>query len=193
MAFDPGSFASEVADTTGDRLATWVETSVPTLVRVLILLVLAYVGIKITLFALRRVLGRIYGEREALVVDLAVTIVGIFLWFSVALSLLSILGMGEIAASMGTTTGFVALGVAYALSEMIEDTVAGIYLLRDPDFEVGDRVVTEKGEGVVRAIELRKCRLEQADGSMLVVANGDVEKKWTRKETGNAAEDADPT
>jgi small-conductance mechanosensitive channel len=188
MAPDLGSFANDVVETTGDRLATWIETSVPTLVRVLLILVLAYVGIKLALFVLRRVLNRVYGEREGLVVDLAITIVGIFLWFGVALSILSTLGMGEIAASMGTTTGFVALGVAYALSNMIEDTVAGIYLLRDPDFEVGDRVVTEKGEGTVRTIELRKCRLEQEDGSTLVVANGDVEKKWTRKRDGvNAA------
>lgn len=186
MAPDLASFANDVVETTGDRLATWVETSVPTLLRVLIVLVLAYVGIKLILFVLRRVLARLYGEREALVVDLAVTIVGIFLWFGVALSILSTLGMGEIAASMGTTTGFVALGVAYALSNMIEDTVAGIYLLRDPDFEVGDHVVTDKGEGTVRSIELRKCRLEQADGSTLVVANGDVEKKWTRKASGAA-------
>ncbi|GAB3683409.1 hypothetical protein GCM10028857_10920 [Salinarchaeum chitinilyticum] len=193
MIFVPGAFVSDVADTTVDRFATWVETSVPTLLRVLLVLFLAYLGIKLALFVLRRVLGRLYGEREALVVDLAVTIVGIFLWFSVALSILSMLGMGEIAASMGTTTGFVALGVAYALSEMIEDTVAGVYLLRDPDFEVGDRVVTEKGEGLVRSIELRKCRLEQDDGSMLVVANGDVEKKWTRKEAeGTAGSAAEP-
>lgn len=189
MAFDPSDYASDLAATTADRLAAWIETSVPTLVRVLIVLVLAYVGIKLVLWVVRRVLGRIYGEREGLVVDLAVAIVGLFLWFGVALSVLSTLGMGEIAASLGTATGFVALGVSYALSGMIEDTVAGVYLLKDPDFEVGDRVETDKGSGVVRAIELRKCRLEQDDGSTLVVANGDVEKKWTRSGHTRAAQE----
>ncbi|AGN00136.1 hypothetical protein L593_00905 [Salinarchaeum sp. Harcht-Bsk1] len=180
MAIDLEGFASDLAETTADQLATWIETSVPTLLQALIVLGLAYVGIKILLTVLRRVLGSVYGKREDLVVDLLVTIVAIFLWFGVALSVLSTLGMGEIAASLGTATGFIALGVSYALSDMIEDTVAGVYLLRDPDFEVGDRVVTDKGEGVVEAIELRKCRLMQDDGDVLVVANGDVEKKWKR-------------
>ena len=80
---------------------------------------------------------------------------------------MSILGPGEIAASLGTATGFITLGVAYALSEMIdtggytvveifatpgvakfsvsyshryEDTVAGVYLHRDPDSNVDYQV-----------------------------------------------------
>jgi len=180
MAQDLRTFVDDVAATTGDRLGAWIETSIPTLIRVLVVIVLAYLGIKLLLYLLRRVLEGIHGEREALVVDLTVTIVGVLLWFAVGLSVLSTLGMGEVAASVGTATGFVALGVAYALSDMVEDTVAGVYLLRDPDFEQGDHVETEKGEGIVRAIELRKCRLEQDDGDTLVLANGDVEKKWTK-------------
>jgi len=189
MAIDPRAYVSDLAESTADQLAAWIETSIPSLLRVLIVLALAYVGIKLVLFVVRRVLGRIYGEREDLVVDLLATIVAIFLWFGVALSILSTLGMGQIAASLGTATGFIALGVSYALSDMIEDTVAGVYLLRDPDFEVGDHVVTDKGEGVVEAIELRKCRLRQADGDVLVVANGDLEKKWKR--TGDQSGEAE--
>lgn len=35
--------------------------------------------------------------------------------------------MGEIAASLGTAAGFISLGGSYALSNMIADTVAGVY------------------------------------------------------------------
>jgi len=56
----------------------------------------------------------------------------IFLWFGVALTFLKVVGMGDIAASLGTAVGFIALGISYALSEMIEDTVAGVYLLPTP-------------------------------------------------------------
>lgn len=185
-------FSENLANTTADNLATWVESSVPTLVRVVILLVLAYVGIKLLLFLLRRTLRRVYGERREIVADLIVTVVGVGLWFGVALSVLATLGMSQIAASMGTATGFIALGISYALSGMIEDTVAGIYLLKDPDFELGDRVKTDKGEGIVRAIELRKCRLEQDDGDTLVLANADIEKRWTNVTAGDEADEAAP-
>jgi len=114
--------------------------------------------------------------------------VGVFLWFGVALTLLTIVGMGDIAASLGTVAGFVALGVSLALSNMIADTVAGVYLLRDPDFEIGDRVSVESVTGTAVGIELRKCRIELDSGDRVVLANKDVEKKWTRVSDASTAE-----
>jgi small-conductance mechanosensitive channel len=112
-----------------------------------------------------------------------VTVLSVLLWFAAALAFLNIVGFGEIAASLGTASGFIALGVSYALSEMIEDTVAGVYLLRDPDFNVGDRVETGAGTGRVLAIELRKSRIETDDGNRIVVANRSIESKWTHDVT----------
>ena len=98
--------------------------------------------------------------------------------------------MGSIAASLGTATGFVGLGVAFALKEMIADTVAGVYLLQDPDFEAGDRVTTASVTGTVEAIDLRKTRIRLDDGDLVVLANREVEKKWTR-EAADPETDAD--
>jgi len=184
MALDLASFGRSVLERTAVELRTWIETTVPQLVRVLLFLCVAFVGIRLVRALLRRVLRRVYDERQTLVADLIGAVVSVFLWFGVALASLSMLGLSGIAASLGTATGFVALGIAYALSEMIEDTVAGVYLLRDPDFELGDHVETEKADGVVRAIALRKCRLEQDDGDVVVVANRDVESRWTRRGEG---------
>jgi small-conductance mechanosensitive channel len=114
-------------------------------------------------------------------VQLGVVIIGIFLWFGAALTVLKIVGFGEIAASLGTAVGFIALGISYALSEMIEDTVAGVYLLRDPDFEVGDRIVVGETEGAVATIELRKSRFRLDNGDIVVLANRDVESEWTKR------------
>jgi len=156
-----------------------IAAAVPDIMAALLFLLLAYVAVKIVLAAARGTLRRIYTGQQQLIADLLVTVLSIVLWFGVALTLLSILGLGEIAASLGTATGFIALGVAYALSEMIEDTVAGVYLLRDPDFNVGDRVSTDAATGTVRAIELRKSRIETDEGDMVVVANRSIESLWT--------------
>ncbi len=69
---------------------------------------------------------------------------------------------------------------------MIEDTVAGIYLLKDPEFNPGDRVNAASITGTVTAIGLRKSRFELDDGDVVGVANQDVESKWTKK-AGDAA------
>jgi len=163
--------------------------AVPRLVMGLLFLTLAYVGIRIALRAVRTGLDALYPAEQDLIVNLGVTVVAVFLWFAVALALLKIVGMGDVAASLGTATGFVALGVSYALSDMIADTVAGVYLLRDPDFNPGDRVTVEEFTGEVRDIGLRKSRFELDDGDVVVLANGAVEQQWTRMAPEGASDD----
>lgn len=175
-----------VTDTLAQGLDSVVEdiaASLPRIALAVVVVAAAYVSIKIALLVVRSALDRGYAEDEKLVVDLFVTVVGVLMWFSVALVVLDVLGLGGIAASLGTATGFVALGVAYALSDMIADTVAGVYLLRDPDFNRGDTVTTGNVTGVVESIELRKTRLE-VDGDTVVLPNGQVEDGWTLEGDG---------
>jgi small-conductance mechanosensitive channel len=156
--------------------------AIPKLLMGLVFLTLSYIGIRIALRVVRTALDAVYPAEQDLIVNLGVAVVGVFLWFAAALALLKIVGMGDVAASLGTATGFIALGVSYALSNMIADTVAGVYLLRDPDFNPGDTVTTDSVTGTVRSIELRKSRIEREDGDVVVLANRDVEKKWTLEE-----------
>lgn len=175
-------FLLRIASRTVAELGRGVEAAVPRIVSGVVFAVVAYVAIRLLLAGLRAGLSRVYPERQDLVVQLFVTVAGVFLWFGAALLFLNIVGFGAIAASLGTAVGFIALGVSYALSEMIEDTVAGVYLLRDPDFEVGDRVVVDGDtEGTVAAIELRKSRFNLDDGDTTVIANRDVESRWTKR------------
>ena len=167
-----------------DELLADVTAAVPRLLAGAVFLVLAYVAGRLVLRVVRAAADRAYPAEEGLVADLVVTVAAIFLWFTVALALLKIVGLGDIAASLGTATGFVALGVAFALKEMIADTVAGVYLLRDPDFHPGDRVDAASVAGTVSAIDLRKTRIDLDDGDRVIVANRDVEKKWTVRGDG---------
>jgi small-conductance mechanosensitive channel len=164
-----------------------VAVAVPRLLSGAVFLALAYVAVRAVLSLVRGSIRRVYvGDRE-LVGDLIVTLVAIFLWFGVALTFLKVVGMGDVAASLGTAVGFIALGVSYALSEMIEDTVAGVYLLRDPDFNVGYRVEAKGVTGTVAAIELRKTRIDTDDGDRVVLANREIEGRWTYEESGEPA------
>ena len=174
-----GPFDGVVETSLRELQATFAQ-AIPRIVTALLFLVAAYVGITLVLRVVRSALGRLYAGDE-LIADLLTTVAAIFLWFAAALTLLKILDMGDIAASLGTATGFVALGVSYALSNMIADTVAGVYLLRDPHFNPGDRVETGDVTGVVRAIELRKTRFETEAGDVVVMGNSSVEEKWTKK------------
>jgi small-conductance mechanosensitive channel len=175
MAITLDSLAADTAST----LLAYLAEALPRVISGLVFLTIAYVAIRLLRRYLRRVLRRVYPADQRLIADFSVLVVTLFLWFGAGLALLKVVGLGDIAASLGTATGFVALGVSYALSNMIADAVAGVYLLRDPDFNPGDKVTTESTTGVVRDIGLRKSRIEIDSGDVVVLANREVEKKWT--------------
>jgi len=154
-------------------------------------LVIAYVVIRVVVMVARSVLERVYPPDQQLVVDLWVAVVAVFLWFGAALALLNVVGLGDVAASLGTASGFIGLGVAFALKEMIADTVAGVYLLRDSDFNEGDVVETASVTGEIVGIDLRKTRLRADDGDLVVLANREVEKKWRQESAGPASAESD--
>jgi len=175
--------AVAVLGVVGEALSRFLDdlvAALPKLIAGIVFLALAAVLVKVVMAVVHAVLRRILPGESPVYRQFLATIVLVFLVFGVVLSFLSIVGLSAIAASLGTATGFLALGVAYALSDMIEDVVAGVYLLRDPDFMQGDRVVVGDAEGVVDSIELRKTRL-LVEGDTVVRANATIEKQWTKR------------
>ncbi|MFB6074771.1 MAG: mechanosensitive ion channel domain-containing protein [Haloarculaceae archaeon] len=167
------------------ELASGVLDAFPGLLSGIVFLAIAAVGIKVLMAVVRAVLRRTLPGEAPVYRQFVATVVALFLWFAVALTFLSIVGLTLIAASLGTATGFVALGVSYALSGMLADAVAGVYLLRDPDFNIGDTVTAAGVTGEVTGIELRKTRL-RVEGDTVVRANAEIEKQWRRHAGGGA-------
>lgn len=167
-----------------DELTSGIISALPEIITGLLFLALAAVGIKLVMVVVKAALARALPGEAPIYRQFIAIIVLVFLWFGVILSFLSIVGLTAIAASLGTATGFLALGVSYALSGMIADAVAGIYLLRDPDFNTGYTVKAGDTTGEVIAIELRKTRFD-VDGDTVVRANADIEKQWTKLDTSS--------
>jgi len=170
---------SDIVRETVDQFAADLTAALPQLLSGVVFLLVAAVVVKAIMWVVKLFLSRaLPGDAPALR-QFAATVVAVFLWFGVALGFLSTVGLGAIAAALGTASGFLALGVSYALSGMIADAVAGVYLLRDPDFNPGDRITAGDTTGTVRTIELRKTRIEVGD-DVIVRANADIEKRWTK-------------
>lgn len=159
----------------GDLLA-----ALPRLLAGVVFLVLAAVAVKLVMAAVRRLFARTLPHESPVYRQFLAGGVALFLWFGVVLAFLSVVGLGQLAAALGTASGFLALGIAYALSGMIADAVAGVYLLRDPDFTPGDEVTVGDMTGTVQSIELRKTRFE-TEGDTIVRANAEIEKRWRKR------------
>lgn len=165
-----------------DQFVGDIAAAIPKLLSGLIFLVLAVIFAKIVMLLVGVALKRAFSAESTVYRRFIGAIVAAFLWFGIALSFLSIIGLDEIATSMGTAAGFLALGVSYSLSSMIADAVAGVYLLRDPDFMPGDRVKVGDVTGTVESIELRKTRFTDENDDTVVRGNAEIEKKWTKLE-----------
>lgn len=162
------------------RFLTDIGEALPSVLAGVAFLLIAGVGIKLFMIALRAALKRTVAGDSPVYRQFVATVVAVFLWFGVGLSFLSIVGLDGIATSLGTAAGFLALGVSYATSGMIADAVAGVYLLRDEDFNPGDTVDIGGTIGVVKSIELRKTRLTVGENTV-VRGNAEIEKKWTKR------------
>lgn len=185
--------ATSVAREALRRFVVDIQTALPRVLAGLVFLTVAIVLVKLLMAIVRAVLDRSIPGESPVYRQFLSTIVAVFLWFGVGLSFLSVVGLDGIAQSLGTAAGFVALGVSYATSSMIADAVAGVYLLRDPDFNPGDRVDIGGTVGEVESIELRKTRLT-VDEDTVVRGNSEIEQKWTKLNDADGSDaPGDPT
>ncbi len=150
----------------------------PNILSAIIFLILAFIVLKIINKFLNSYLSKKIQENA--LIQITKLIIKLVAYYTIILTLLAILGLNDLAASLGTALGFLALGVSFALKNVITDIVSGFYLIKDPDIQKGDKIESDKGSGIVKKIGIKKTRLKTPENNVLVLANSDVEKKWTK-------------
>lgn len=86
----------------------------------------------------------------------------------------TVAGFPAILSAFATLAGALALGVSFAAGDIIENFVAGIFILKDKPFGVGDYIQWDGNDGIVREINLRVTKLDSFDNEQLTVPNGDL-------------------
>jgi len=86
----------------------------------------------------------------------------------------TVAGFPAILTAFATITGALALGLAFAAGDIIENFVAGVFILKDKPFVVGDYIEWDGNSGVVREIDLRVSKLDTFNNEQLTVPNSDL-------------------
>jgi small-conductance mechanosensitive channel len=86
----------------------------------------------------------------------------------------TVAGFGVILAAFATLAGALALAVGFAAQDLIANFVAGVFIIQDEPFAVGDWIEWNGNEGVVREIQLRVTKLDTFDNEMVTVPNSDL-------------------
>ncbi|WP_435360518.1 mechanosensitive ion channel family protein [Haloarchaeobius sp. DFWS5] len=86
----------------------------------------------------------------------------------------TVAGFGVVLAAFATLAGALALAVGFAAQDLIANFVAGIFIIQDEPFEVGDWIEWDGNGGVVREIQLRVTKLDTFDNELVTVPNSDL-------------------
>ncbi len=93
----------------------------------------------------------------------------------VVLGLINVLvAFGVDLASLVTVLGVAGLAISLSLQDLLRNVVAGIYVLMEQPFKIGDKITVKEVTGTVQAIELRTTVLRTDDGLQVVVPNNTV-------------------
>lgn len=93
--------------------------------------------------------------------------------FAIAIAA-TIAGFGTVLAAFATLGGAITLAVGFAAQDLIANFVAGVFIIQDRPFTVGDWIEWDGKDGVVREIQMRVTKLDTFDNELVTVPNSDL-------------------
>jgi len=149
--------------------------------KVIVVLVVAFFVIGIINRLVRRFLGTTVLPLDARNLLRRIVVYG--LWFAVLMYVTVELKLEEIFMPLIGASVLVGAAVALAVKNTLSDAVAGIFLLLDRHFNIGDEIETMKYRGEIIDVTLRKTRLKTDDGTIVVLPNGKIDSSgWVLHE-----------
>lgn len=70
--------------------------------------------------------------------------------------------------------GIIGLGLSFGAQSLIEDIIAGLFIIFERQFVVGDIVEVNSRRGIVREIGIRTTKIEDLNGDVLIINNSDI-------------------
>lgn len=146
-------------------------------------LIAGIIVIRVLLTLLERTL-RITRAPKALS-GIVISLVAIILWIMLFSEMAREIGLSSVAVTISGSLVVLGLALANGASNLTSDIIAGVFIAKDDDFEVGYKVSDGKTEGVVQKIDIRKVRIMDEKGVLHIVPNASLDKTgWSLLERG---------
>jgi small conductance mechanosensitive channel len=167
-----------------------------TSVRILLIFIAAYIGVKVLRVALDKLevllnraaeltetvpgAGR---QRVKTLIGVVRTIAVVLIWFVVILTSLSHIGVNIAPILAGA--GVVGLAVGFGAQNLVRDLVSGFFLILENQVRVGDVAVINGTGGLVESVTFRTIVLRDLEGVVHVFPNGTINtlanrsKEWS--------------
>jgi small conductance mechanosensitive channel len=201
----PGSegwLCDRVYDITGSQSAAEIAEDLSVPLRVLLIIVVAYILVRISRVIVRRIvrnlqkdetaakIGKIRQRTGLSLLDTSPvpnvrrklraetigavlrSVVSVLIWATAGLMILEEIGINLAAIGIGVSIVGVALG--FGAQTLVRDFLSGIFMLIEDQYGVGDVIDTGVAKGTVEGVSLRTTRLRDTEGVVWHVANGEI-------------------
>jgi len=95
-------------------------------------------------------------------------------WVAAVTTGFTLAGYGAFLSAFAVFGSALALAVGFAAQDLLGNFVAGVFILKDKPFQVGDWIQWDGNTGRVEDIDLRVSRIRTFDNEQITVPNGDL-------------------
>jgi small conductance mechanosensitive channel len=113
-------------------------------------------------------------QRSATISSVLRNAVSIIVW-----TIATLIVLGEIGISLGpiiASAGIAGVALAFGTQSIVRDYLAGLFVVLEDQYGVGDQIDTGVVTGTVEWVSLRMTRLRDADGVAWHVPNGEIKR-----------------
>lgn len=97
--------------------------------------------------------------------------VSVILWVGLLALVLQSLGLNQLAIALSGSIAIIGIGIASGANKLVSDVVAGLFLARNRDFKIGERIKLAEAEGQIHSLDARKVRILGDDGTLYIIPN----------------------
>lgn len=173
FVFDKKIFGSETIfvpiEGQGDFVNYMMTKGFPAIIRTVQIVVLAILA-----YYLLSLLAKITFESKK-TVTVALLLLNLVKWVVAIASVFLIMGAwGADTTLMLASAGVLTLIIGLGSQALVQDILAGIFIVFEGDFQVGDIVIIDGWRGEVKAIGIRTTKLVDAGGNIKIMNNSDI-------------------
>ena len=101
-------------------------------------------------------------------------VASVVVWVAAVTVAFTLAGYGAFLSAFAVFGSALALAVGFAAQDLLGNFVAGVFILKDKPFQVGDWIEWDGNTGRVEDIDLRVSRIRTFDNEQITVPNGDL-------------------
>lgn len=149
-----------------------------TIVMIIFFLLFAFIVIRLVRLlvlrsaALEKKFGKEETKEQETVRRLVINIIQFIFYFWIGIMILREIGLDVVPVIAGA--GVLAFAIGFGAQELIKDVIAGMFLIIEKTFKIGDYIEIGGQTGTIVDVGLRRLKIETWKGEVITINNGDI-------------------